>query len=161
MKKHICIFSLFILLLSSSVYANPPFSKGPDGMSSLPPMMRLLENADILEEELELSDKQISAIEKINLKHEKTHLTYAETLILSQLKVKRLTLENPINYKKIRNILESTSEIMINMRIGSIQHMEEIKAQLNSRQRLKLKRLNKKRRFGNMQSIYKGRKERQ
>jgi hypothetical protein len=161
MKTKTCLFVFFIILFTSTIQSAPPFDRGMEDMSmGKPPIMRILENLDVLEEELKLSDQQISAIEMVNLKHEKKHLTYAETLIPSHIKVKKLTLEKPINYKEIRSILESTSETMVNMRIDSIKHMEEIKAQLTSKQRLKLKRLNKKRMFRRMPFMNKGKEKR-
>ena len=142
------MFSLITIFFANNICANPGFRDGLEDMPmKKPPMIRIFENLDMLEAELKLSDKQLNGIEDINLKHEKKHLTYAEKLIPAHLKVKKLSLEKPIDYKEIRNILESTSGVMIDMKIGEIKHVEEIKGLLTSKQRLKLVRLNKRRLF--------------
>jgi Spy/CpxP family protein refolding chaperone len=143
MKKFVLIFC-FLIMATTSVFAMP-FSRRSKGMPGMgmsgPPKIGMLKNLNLLNKKLNLSDKQLQKIDKINLKYEKTYLNCSKILVPKHLEIKLLTLEEPINYKKVRQTIESTTPIMIDFKIAGIKHFAEIKNTLTTKQKLKLKQM--------------------
>ncbi len=145
-NKKIFTLLFFFLFVFTNSYAMPGMEPGPqnnfmDAPPDKPPMMFIMRNIDIMNQELKLNDKQISEFETINLKYEKIYLTNLKLLAPLQIEIKKLSLELNPNYEKIKQLMKKTAPLIINLEIAKIKHFHEIQTILNSRQRLIINRL--------------------
>lgn len=96
-------------------------------------------NPQMMKERLGLSDQQIVEIGKINTRHEKAMLDYREKLAPKKIQLKRLLLEDNVDLKKVRGVLEDISEINVDLHMLRIQHRLDIEKVLTEEQRAKMK----------------------
>jgi Spy/CpxP family protein refolding chaperone len=92
---------------------------------------------------LDLSKEQEAQIEKINKEHKKMFLSYSEQLAPKHIKIKRLNLDEPVDYSKIEAILKEMSPIHIQLKIAKMRHRNAIQEILTPAQRKKMKNLHK------------------
>jgi len=141
MKK--LVWSVLLLAIFSSVSMAFP---GPMGAKKHRPMpepsvVAVFQNLDRLQDELNLTNKQVDEIHRINKKYDIKGLSHSEVLVAARVKVKRLSMEDDVNFAEIRKTLENSSKALVDMRMDQIHHKVAVRDVLNPKQRAKLKQI--------------------
>ena len=144
MKKIIQAAMVSVLLVSVPVAAFAQRgNKGCDGPSrgcdAQMKMHKPFGNPQMMKEKLGLTDAQVVEIGKINTSHEKAMLDYREKLAPKKIQLKRLLLEDNVDMKKVRSVLEDISGIQVDLHMLRIQHRLSIEKVLTEEQRAKMK----------------------
>jgi Spy/CpxP family protein refolding chaperone len=106
-----------------------------------------------MKERLNLSDKQIDNISKINITFKKSHLEMQEKMSPKKIKLKRLLLEESIDLKKVRALLKELSDLRVEVQMLRIKQRIDIEKQLTKEQRRNLKKFKRGPRKGRKNSI--------
>ncbi len=144
MKKTIQVLMVTVLMISvpASVFAQMGKGKkdGPPRKHDRMEKRHMpFGNPQMMKERLGLTDQQVVEIGKINTRHEKTMLDYREKLAPKKIQLKRLLLEDNVDLKKVRGVLEDISKIQVDLHMLRIQHRLEIEKVLTEEQRAKMK----------------------
>ena len=146
MKKILqaAIVSLLMVSVPLSAFAQRGNKRG-DGPSRdsefRSKMHKPFGNPEMMKERLGLTDAQVVEIGKINTRHEKAMLDYREKLAPKKIQLKRLLLEDNVDLKKVRSVLEDISGIQVDLHMLRIQHRLRIEKVLTEEQRAKMKTL--------------------
>ncbi len=144
MKKilQVAMVSLLLVSVPVAVFAQRGNKRG-DGPSrdceTRMSMHKPFGNPQMMKERLGLTDTQVVEIGKINTRHEKAMLDYREKLAPMKIQLKRLLLEDNVDMKKVRSVLEDISGIQVDLHMLRIQHRLSIEKVLTEEQRAKMK----------------------
>ncbi|MFC1669691.1 Spy/CpxP family protein refolding chaperone, partial [Spirochaetota bacterium] len=106
-------------------------------------------NPKFLKDKLNLSDKQLDTIGDINKKYRIKMLDIREKLSPMKFRLKKLLLQDNIDIKKVRNVLEEMAKLKVEIRLLRIKQRVEIEKNLTLEQRKKLRAEKRMRRKGN------------
>lgn len=96
-------------------------------------------NPEVYKTKLGLSDEQVNKIGKINLEYKKKLLNIRETMQPKRIKLQRLLLEDEVNLKDVRALLNEISALEVEIRMQWINHRLDIDKVLTPEQRNKLR----------------------
>ena len=112
---------------------------GPPGRHGRGRHSLLFGNRKFLKERLNLSESQLDKMSKINIRYKKRHLSLREKLAPLKIRLRRMLLEDRINFRDIRSQLKKISNIKIEIKILRIRHRLAIEKILTPKQRRILK----------------------
>jgi Spy/CpxP family protein refolding chaperone len=146
MKKFIVI-SLFLALfaVNSNVFARmgegtggmPPPHRGMPHGDKCEPMF--FGNPEALKGKLDLTDEQVDKIGTINLEYKKKLLKIREKMQPKETRLQGLLLEEDVNLKEVRSLLEEISTLHVEMGMLRISQRLDIEKILTAGQRNKFK----------------------
>ncbi len=145
MKKYFFLFFLIIsFIINSNAFAGIHEGSGPGDM---PPHHRNMHKYDgmffgdpeALKAKLNLSDDQVDKISSINLDYKKKLLMIREKIQPKEIKLQGLLLEDNINLKEVRSLLEEISALHVEMGMLRINQRLDIEKILTAGQRNRLK----------------------
>ena len=146
MKKYIFLFFLIIsFIFSSNAFARMgeeprrmrPDHRGLPGDDKCEGMF--FGNPEALKARLNLSDEQVDKISAINLEYKKKLLKIREKMQPREIKLQGLLLEDNVNLKEVRSLLEEISALHVEMGMLRINQRLDIEKILTTSQRNKLK----------------------
>lgn len=94
-----------------------------------------------LEKRLELSDKQISELNRLNKQYKLMYLEKIEQVTPIRIKIKKELLEDDIRFDEIRKLMLEAAPIQIDMRLLMLRHKSAIRSVLTQDQRMKLEHM--------------------
>jgi len=144
MKKILqaAVVSLLLVSVPATVFAQRGDKRGDGPSRDCDARMKMHKpfgNPQMMKEKLGLTDTQVVEIGKINTRHEKAMLDYREKLAPKKIQLKRLLLEDNVDMKKVRSVLEDISGIQVDLHMLRIQHRLSIEKVLTEEQRAKMK----------------------
>jgi Spy/CpxP family protein refolding chaperone len=146
MKKYIFMSLLILpLILSSNAFARmgdgpgdgPPRHRGIQPGDKCDPMF--FGNPDALKEKLDLTNDQVDKIAVINLEYKKKLLKIREKMQPKETRLQGLLLEDDVNLKEVRALLEEISVFHVEMGMLRITQRLDIEKVLTPAQRTELK----------------------
>jgi Spy/CpxP family protein refolding chaperone len=108
---------------------------GPGKMGSGP----LFGNIEMLKKKLDLTEKQIDSISKINLAYQKKFLDVKEKVAPLRIQLRKLLLEDKIDLAEVKALLEKMSGHHIEIQLLRIQQRVEIEKELTASQKNRMR----------------------
>lgn len=94
-------------------------------------------NPEIMKNKLDLSQTQVEKIDQINLDFRKKHLSFMEKITPKEIRLKMILLEDEVDLKQVRLLLQEISDLRLEIRMNRIEHRFAIEKELTQAQKTK------------------------
>ncbi len=153
MTKRIFVFAMVFSLVCTVAFAQKAGPRGgePKGMKGdmkgCPQMMDYgmmgLMDIDALKQKLKLTDEQVKKINELKLNHKKEMLKYEEALAPKNIRVKRLLLDDPVNFEEVKALIMDIAKTQGEMHVEKLKYRLDFEQILTPEQRVTFKTMHK------------------
>jgi Spy/CpxP family protein refolding chaperone len=148
MMRRIFAVIMVLSLISAAAFAQGKGPRGgePKGMKGCLMMefgMMGLMDIDALKQQLKLTDDQVKKINGLNLDHKKEMLKYEEALAPKNIRIKRLLLDDPVNFEEVKALIMDIAKTEGEMHVEKVKYRLDFEQILTPEQRIAFKTMRK------------------